>query len=283
MGDEQQLPPAVMYQLAEAIFAYIHTLAGASVAGFAQEQSARAGTAQARRHALVELLVRHPAADPAEVERAADQAGWTLPSRVAVLAVGDLDPVALARRMPPGTIGAALEPIALLVVPDPDAPGRPDQIAAALRAHRGVLGPSVPWTEAHHSAQRARAAWPLHEEWRLGDGSLARADEHLLALLLAADRRLTRDLVAERLAPLDGMPAAARARAASTLRAWLDAHGDVSATAEALRVHAQTVRYRLARLREEFSDVLDDPGARLELALALRAADQLGPRASGTP
>jgi DNA-binding PucR family transcriptional regulator len=36
-------------------------------------------------------------------------------------------------------------------------------------------------------------------------------------------------------------------------------------------VHPQTVRYRLAGLREAFGGALDDPGQRLELAIALRA------------
>jgi DNA-binding PucR family transcriptional regulator len=45
----------------------------------------------------------------------------------------------------------------------------------------------------------------------------------------------------------------------------------VRATAEALHVHVQTVRYRLAQLREVFGDALDDGRARLELALALLA------------
>ena len=36
-------------------------------------------------------------------------------------------------------------------------------------------------------------------------------------------------------------------------------------------MHPQTVRYRLARLRERFGDALDDPDARFELALALRS------------
>jgi DNA-binding PucR family transcriptional regulator len=36
-------------------------------------------------------------------------------------------------------------------------------------------------------------------------------------------------------------------------------------------VHPQTVRYRLASLRETFGEALDDPAARLELALALRS------------
>ncbi len=39
--------------------------------------------------------------------------------------------------------------------------------------------------------------------------------------------------------------------------------------AAALDVHPQTVRYRLGRLRELFGDQLDDPAARLEIALAL--------------
>jgi DNA-binding PucR family transcriptional regulator len=41
--------------------------------------------------------------------------------------------------------------------------------------------------------------------------------------------------------------------------------------AKALHVHPQTVRYRLARLRELFGARLDDPDARFELELALRA------------
>jgi hypothetical protein len=36
-------------------------------------------------------------------------------------------------------------------------------------------------------------------------------------------------------------------------------------------VHPQTVRHRLRRLRERFGDALEDPEARWELSLALRA------------
>ena len=38
-----------------------------------------------------------------------------------------------------------------------------------------------------------------------------------------------------------------------------------------LHVHPQTVRYRLARLRELLGDALDDPEARFELEVVLRA------------
>ncbi|WP_171671583.1 PucR family transcriptional regulator [Kribbella sandramycini] len=55
-----------------------------------------------------------------------------------------------------------------------------------------------------------------------------------------------------------------------SLRAWLDAHGDVMAAAAATHVHQNTFRYRLKRLSEigEFS--LDDPAARFALQLQLR-------------
>jgi hypothetical protein len=270
LGEEHGFEARTMYRVAEAIFAYIDRIAAASVAGYTQEQSVRAGSLQARRHALVELLVRRPPADAAEIEQAAQQAGWTPPTTLAALAVGGTDAVALARRMPTGTIGAALEPVALLLVPDPDGPGRAAEVAAGLRRARGVIGPTVPWAEAYVSAARATAAWPLHAAGRLGDAGFARADDHLLALLLVADRRLAADLVESRLGALSGLTPAARTRAIKTLRAWLDAHGDVSATAAALQVHPQTVRYRLAGLRQELGPALDDPDARVELELALR-------------
>jgi DNA-binding PucR family transcriptional regulator len=45
----------------------------------------------------------------------------------------------------------------------------------------------------------------------------------------------------------------------------------VQAVAARLHVHPQTVRYRVAQLRELFGESLDDPDARFELALALRS------------
>jgi DNA-binding PucR family transcriptional regulator len=53
--------------------------------------------------------------------------------------------------------------------------------------------------------------------------------------------------------------------------------------AATLHVHPQTVRYRLAALREAFGDALDDPGARLELAIALRMTHPGRPEADPAP
>jgi hypothetical protein len=272
---EASLDARVLVVLAEAIFAYIDQLADASVSGYAREQAMREGSAQTRRQALIELLLSGGARDSTAVERVAEHAGWPLPAQLAVVALGDEDPLRVVQRMPVGTIGAMLDVGGVLVVPDPDGPGRPRQLALGLRRQRGVLGPTVPWPRAHESAWRAITAWKLHAAARLGDETLARADDHLLDLALVADEVLARDFVAARLAPLDAMSAAARIRAMETLRAWLDTHGDVTESARVLHVHPQSVRYRLARLREAFGDALEDPLARLELAAALRAADLL--------
>lgn len=270
-AEEEGMDVATLGRLAEAVFAYIDRLSAASVRGYSQEQSLRAGSLQTRRQALVELLVAGPVADVAAVEEAAAHADWPLPASVAVLAVGDADPAVIARRMPPGSIGAALRPVAVLLVPDPGAPGRRAQIRRALRDRRGVLGPGGPPAEAHRSFVRAAGAWPLHAAERLGSDKLAYARDHMLPLLLSADRELTADLVRLRLGPLDGQTEAAYERSITTLEAWLDAHGDVTAAAAALHVHPQTVRYRLGGLRERFGDALEDPRALLELQLALRA------------
>ena len=97
------------------------------------------------------------------------------------------------------------------------------------------------------------------------------ADDHLAALVAHGDEDALAELAARRLAPLDDETPASRTRLAETLRAWLDHQGEVARVAAELHVHPQTVRYRLARLRELFGEQLDDPAARFELALALRS------------
>jgi hypothetical protein len=267
----RQLPPEVIFGLAGALFGYIEQLSAASVAGWADEEASQAGSLQARRHALVELLAGPEPAPAAELEHAAAAAGWTVPARVAALVVEDA--VAVAARLP-AAVGADLDPVGLVVVTartEPDAAWL-ERVRAAGGGRRAVLGPVVEPAQAHRSVRLAQAAWPLHTAGRLAATALVRADQHLLSLLLATAPDLAGALTERALAPLRELPEGAAARAEETLRAWLDAHGDVTATAATLHVHPQTVRYRLAGLREAFGGALDDPVARLELAVALRAA-----------
>ena len=156
-------------------------------------------------------------------------------------------------------------------MPDPEAPGRREELERAIGCRRAALGPIVAWPEAWRSVQRARAAHRLLSEGLLGDARLVMADEELAQLIVQGDRSLIAELAESRLAPLAGRSRHSRARLEETLAAWLDHQGHVPVTARALHVHPQTVRYRMAQLRELFGDRLDDPQARFELSLAVRA------------
>jgi DNA-binding PucR family transcriptional regulator len=102
-------------------------------------------------------------------------------------------------------------------------------------------------------------------------GALVVAEEHQLELVLGGDRRLAHDLATRTLAALESETELSRERLGSTLEAWLRHRGRTEQVARALHVHPQTVRYRLARLRELFGERLDAPDGRFELELALRA------------
>ncbi|MCV7377488.1 helix-turn-helix domain-containing protein [Mycobacterium alsense] len=60
---------------------------------------------------------------------------------------------------------------------------------------------------------------------------------------------------------------------AETLRAYLDGFGDIGAAARALRVHPNTVRYRVRRIEKLLATSLADPEARLLFSLGLRATE----------
>jgi DNA-binding PucR family transcriptional regulator len=83
-----------------------------------------------------------------------------------------------------------------------------------------------------------------------------------------------------RLTALDGLAAGERERLTETLAAWLAHQRHTPRIAEALHVHAQTVRYRIAKLRELLGDAIDDPDGRFELQLALRISSPTARRAA---
>ena len=277
-GQAGGLEPEALYALGEAIFNYIDELSAESAEGYAAEQAAEAGERRRRRRRLVRLLAMDPPPAEADALAAATAAGWELPRSLAALVVagtspgdgdGDADAEAerLARDLAAGAIAAAQEDGTLLaLLPDPDAPGRRRQVEAVLEDRAAGLGPTVPWTRTATTVRRATAAQ------RLAAGAgLVVAGEHLRALLLASDASLAADMAEAHLAPLAGLPAVSGERLRATLRAWLDRPGQIQAIAAELAVHPQTVRYRVRRLRELFGDRLDDPEARFDLALALRA------------
>ncbi|MFF7638533.1 helix-turn-helix domain-containing protein [Kitasatospora sp. NPDC008050] len=255
--------------LAEAVFAHIDEIAAASVRGYLEARTDRAGALGRARHHLLRALLE--GAGDQEVRRAAAAADWALPDRVAAVV---LDPPTVERprhsRTPqlPDAVLADLEPPepCLLV---PRAYLRDGQVLEALSGQGAVIGPSVPLTEATRSLRWARL---LRAEL---PGPLLRpvdCEDHLAELLLLADRPLVHLIAERRLAPLAELTAKQADRVAATLLAWLQTdHGSAPEVAARLGIHPQTARQRLHRVEELFGRELTAPGARFELEVALRA------------
>jgi sugar diacid utilization regulator len=175
----------------------------------------------------------------------------------------------IAMRVDPDALAGRVDGLACRVVADVHAPGRRARLEAAAGGHLAACGPEVPWTQAPRSHGRARAVLALREQGIIAADGLLWAEEWLAELMLHADGELRDELRRARLGAL--MQADRRGRLAETLPAWLRHQGAVAAVAAELGVHRQTVRYRLGRLRELLDGQLDDPDARFELELALRA------------
>ncbi len=273
VGAAQGIEPEFLYRLAETGFGYVEELSTQAAAGYAEEHSHRSGATHSRRSELLRLLLREPKLDRDALEPAARAAGVELSSALAffVGAAERYDHFARWGREP-----FLLEPRAgefVGVIFDPNTPGRLRQLeAAGERAGAQLaLGSPVPVERAASSLARARSLFRLLQLGLVDGGPLVKADDHDLALLLGAEPRLAHELAQRRLAPLESVRGAkTRTNLALTLRAWLQNPGQRKTVAEVLDVHPQTVRYRMARLRELFGDALDHSDGRFELELALR-------------
>src|SRR4051812_316707 len=168
-GTRAGFSPETLYALGDALFAYIDEISAESVAGFAEAQFQAAGESQRRRRALLRLLVQEPPASEEALRSAAQAAGWPLPRTLAALVTGegeepeaaDATAARLARRLGPGAIGADVGGTAVVMMPDPEGPGRRKTLEAAVGDGLAALGPAVAWPEAATSLRRAAAAYRL--------------------------------------------------------------------------------------------------------------------------
>jgi hypothetical protein len=263
------LDAATVALLAESIFAYIDEISAESVEGYASAQAASAGERSRERQGLVRALVAGEL-DSAEARARAQAADWPLPRRLAAIAADHRDAERFATIVGEDAIGGRIDGLVCVLLADPDAPGRLERVRRALEGRVAALGPTTAWPAAAQSWARAAACVRLARDGVLPAPGLIVVREQLGTLALHADPALLAELAELRLQPLDGLTPVARARLQATLLAWLRRHGNVAAVAGELHVHPQTVRYRLARLRERFGAALDDPDARFELELALR-------------
>jgi hypothetical protein len=265
------LDSGVISTLAESIFAYIEELSADSVEGYSQELSEREGERQRRRRELIALLLRDPPPAQLELGAAAETAGWDPPRTAAALACREADLGRLARRLPPDVLAAVMRGVGCVVIGDPDGPGRARQVEEAAGRITAALGPSGELAELAGSWTLARTALRALEAGAIDAAGPLRAEERLPELLLHENPELVERLAARRLAPFGPLTPKARRRMEETALAYVQRQGNAAAMAAALDIHPQTARYRVARLRELLGTDLDDPDARLELELALRA------------
>jgi hypothetical protein len=259
--------PRAQRTLAEAMFAYIDRLAGESVEGYAEAQLRDAGDLDRRRTELAEMLVAGVVADEGELARAAQAARWPLPRTVACLAVVGTRVDRARSQLSGETLALRLGEATGIVVPHPVSL----EVEAARLARRldlsVGLGPTVAIGETSASMRLARRALGLTSP----ESPLLIAEQRLAEIAINAAPEIVSALRSRLLAPLDGQTAASRARLEATLLQWLRHRGSQRAVAEELSIHPQTVRYRMARLRDLIGDALDDPEQRFALEMALRS------------
>jgi sugar diacid utilization regulator len=229
---------------------------------YLRESGQLAELTQRRRRDLLENLLAGRLPDEAETETLGLGLERDADLLVAVASLEKADDRALAQAA--GAISAAVGPRALVVV-------RQDEVVAVLpvtgktpevmgvtldvarinadREHdirmqigvsgvcRGLVDTGRRYLDAHHALRRCTPSRPIVSLSELSPF------EHLVA---AADRS-TRHSIAEEASVLSENGAGSLME---TLRAYLDSDLDVTATAKALFVHPNTVRYRLRRIGE---------------------------------
>lgn len=273
-ADELGLDPALVSTLGELAFRAVHEVTEAAAAGYGDARMCDSEELERRRRSLLDTLLGEPPVPVEVVRRLARGARWAVPERVAVVVFADGGDTGEPFAVPVGALADLRARPPRLLLSDPEGAGRFGDRALdlALRGRRAALGPTVPPAEAARSLRWAVRALRLAERGVLPGQGLLRCADHLSTLLLYDDEELLNLLAARSLRPLDAVPEAQRARLRETLLAWLLGGGNVPEVAARLSVHPQTVRHRLRQLERLFGEALNDPGARLELILALKAA-----------
>lgn len=258
-----RVEPTVLVDFAELVFAYIDELSAAAVAGHADERATLGRIRRRRMERLGrELLL---GAGEQVIRTAADEAGWAIPATLTAVLVPEAHARSVLGLLPGGTLqideaAELADGTTLLLVPDMH-DRRRAVLLRSLGGHEATAGQAVAWPDVRRSYERASRAR------RLGLGP--DTDLHLTELVLTSDVRARDDLRARVLAPLAEVRPATAEKLIETLRAWLRHQGRRDGVAAELVVHPQTVRYRMAQLRDLYGDRLDDPDEVLAMTVAL--------------
>lgn len=150
--------------------------------------------------------------------------------------------------------------------------GAVDAVAGPGAARIGVSGPHPDARCLQEALGEADLAVNLGRA--LGDPRLVRYDDLGVVRLLAggSDMAHLERFVLDAVGPLATYDADHGTELLQTLDAWLERNGSLDQLADSLSIHRSTLAYRLRRIEELLGRALDDPGSRLELTIAARAA-----------
>lgn len=253
-------------RLARTLFVVVQDLSARTSDGFVREQS-WFGSATHRAQSELGNILLTATPDLTTIQNAADRAGWVLPDKVTFVLLADRgDELGASARVDPDWLLVHVDDVTGCVVPW--AVGVQERLRRAFRSSGAVVGAPLPVTDVRRSMSHTRNARHLQRRRVLPDGVIFVAD-HLDTILVHRNPELLGELRQRVLAPVLDLPQAAQDRMVKTMVSWLRNMGSRSAIAEDLKIHPQTVRYRMEQLREIFGPAMEDPDQRRQLFLVL--------------
>ncbi|HWF80955.1 MAG TPA: helix-turn-helix domain-containing protein [Streptosporangiaceae bacterium] len=268
LGARHNISSEIMSQLADAVFGYIDDLASLSTDGYQRAKARSSASQDEWRQRMLRLILEQPAVPRRAIGDLAELVGWTLPQQVRMVAIQP--PVISGLALPANALAdlKAAEPH-LLLPGDVEGHQR-TALEACLAGRPAALGIKVPLSEAADSLHWARQALALSRSGVITAGKLIICDDHLLTLWLSEGRLL--ELLARQVfASLGGLSERQHQRLTDTLDVWLETGGKAAEVAERLKVHPQTVRYRMRILERVLGGQLNDPDSRFAMEVVLRA------------
>jgi hypothetical protein len=279
LGLRYGAPSPVMSSLADAMFTYSDEIAAVSLQGYLEVKALSAESQDEWRRRLLRLILERPPAPPRAIAELADLVGWPAPDEVTLVALepGRPGPPLLAD----GTLADLGGPQPHLLLPGRISLAARAAVTSSLAGCRGAVGPTVPMADAAHSLRWARRGLALAKAGILGDSDVTFCEDYLVELWLLADDRLIDQLAERRLGGLSALSPGQRQRLEETFGAWLETRGTAPEMADRLKVHPQTIRYRMRLLEKTLGGQLSDPDTRFAIELVLRATrlrDRQAPR-----
>ena len=276
MALDAGLPARSLIRFAALVFAYIDQLSAASVTGHRDELATTGRVREQYREQLAWALLNGGPEE--QLAHHVQRADWRPPATLTCILAPSahssvvrsfIDVTTLSVEAVSDGTGLSADMTVHLV---PDVGARRLVLRDHLAGYAWVVGPERAWHEVSGSYARARRTLDLY-------GLRTRAidtEDCLTDLVVAADGDALADLQTRFLGPLHGTKPETALRLAETLRSWLLHQGRRNDVAAHLAVHPQTVRYRMAQIRDAYGPLLEDPEFVAGLMVALAAPDRLG-------